>query len=479
LRELGLFRVFLGIEAGTEEALRNLGRRQTVAQNEQALAILNGLDIHTCFNLLLFNPDSTLEDFRGNIGFLRAHPDNPMNFCRTEVYAGTPLEAKLMAEGRREGSYWGYGYHIRDPRAQRAFELMHRHMFARHHTDENAQHLAMRVDYERQILADFFQCQDELRARVKTYVRAVNLASAGFLARLADFAAAGREPAAEELAAFRRDLAGDIRQREREAAALLAAIRQTAWRESQAGSFPLARIGVAASILLAAGTSAIGQVECERIARPMVPPATNAPDKASTNAPAKLPERPPDGDFNQIKGFLSIFAHVITPYMEASKDVDLEVWLGKDGHISFAALYKAGRGKDATSANPEKLGKDDQAKAEKLLAELGAAAFADREEATKELKAFGAAVIPAVQNFKHGQTDPEITGRCDQIIEALDCFAKVRDYNKLIAELKAIGLPPMPGLWGKRYLGTIRKADFDAALREDYAPCEMAPGPLD
>ena len=110
--EFGLFRVFLGIEAGTADSLRRIGHGQTPAQNERALEIVNRLDLHACFNLLLLNPDSTLEDFRANVAFLRGHCGNPMNFCRTEIYAGTPLELKLRREGRLLGDYWGYGYRI-------------------------------------------------------------------------------------------------------------------------------------------------------------------------------------------------------------------------------------------------------------------------------------------------------------------------------------------------------------------------------
>ena len=51
--EVGLFRVFLGSEAGTADSLRRLGPGQTPGQNERALKIVNRLDLHACFNLLL------------------------------------------------------------------------------------------------------------------------------------------------------------------------------------------------------------------------------------------------------------------------------------------------------------------------------------------------------------------------------------------------------------------------------------------
>ena len=54
--------------------------------------------------------------------------------------------------GRLPGSYWGYSYHIRDPRAQEAFEIMSRALFDHHHADNNPHHLIMQVDYECQLL---------------------------------------------------------------------------------------------------------------------------------------------------------------------------------------------------------------------------------------------------------------------------------------------------------------------------------------
>jgi hypothetical protein len=191
LKEFGLFRVFLGIEAGTAESLRRLGRGQTPDQNERALDIVNRLDLHACFNLLLLNPDSTLEDFRANVAFLRSHCGNPMNFCRTEIYAGTPLELKLRREGRLLGDYWGYGYRIRDDRAQEAFELIYVGLAGRHYGDNCVHHLTMRVDFERQVLQQFWGCPARLRQRAKDFVRRVNANSCDYLEEIAAAAATG------------------------------------------------------------------------------------------------------------------------------------------------------------------------------------------------------------------------------------------------------------------------------------------------
>ncbi len=195
LRDAGLFRVFLGIEAGTNESLRRLGRGQTFAENERALDIVNRLDIHAAFNLLLLNPDSTLEDLEANIAFLRAHPHNPMNFCRTEVYTGTPLERKLRREGRLRGDYWGWDYRIADPRAQSAFEVMYPAFEMRNYGVTALHHLTMAVDYEHQLLARFFGSRAELRKQVKDFIVEVNLNTCGHLETLCEGIRHGTSPA--------------------------------------------------------------------------------------------------------------------------------------------------------------------------------------------------------------------------------------------------------------------------------------------
>ena len=191
LKEWGLFRVFLGIEAGSVESLERLGRKQTLDDNQRAIDIVNKLGIHACFNLLLLNPDSTLEDFQTNVAFLRAHARNPMNFCRTEIYAGTPLESYMRREGRLMGDYWGYSYRIRDPRAQTVFEMMYACLQGRHYGDDCVNHLTMRVDYERQLLEHFWSCTSSLHQQVKDFICRVNLNSCDHLEAIAESADAG------------------------------------------------------------------------------------------------------------------------------------------------------------------------------------------------------------------------------------------------------------------------------------------------
>ncbi|HEY7699695.1 MAG TPA: radical SAM protein, partial [Vicinamibacteria bacterium] len=208
LKEMGLFRVFLGVEAGTSQALVQLGRGQEIEDNERALAIMRELDLHACFNLLLWNPDSTLEDVALNAEFLGRQTFHPLNFCRTEIYSGTPLESRLRQEGRLLGDYWGYDYVMRSPGAEESFVLAHRVFRERTHGATSLQHWAMMVDYHHQLLAHFGGSEWRLRRRVKRYVADVNRDTSRKLLTL--MRAVERGTADE---AFVRDLRTEVRER--------------------------------------------------------------------------------------------------------------------------------------------------------------------------------------------------------------------------------------------------------------------------
>jgi hypothetical protein len=166
--------------------------------------VLRRQRIHTCFNLLVFDPDSTLESIRTNVDFMRRQSWFPLNFCRTEVYGGTPLEARLRREGRLEGDWRGYTYTMTDPRAQAAFELF-RHLFwPRNFAFDGTHFGSMKLDYCYHLLGHFFPelATAALEERVKGLVHELNRHSASLMDRVLDFAASERradEAAAAEL----------------------------------------------------------------------------------------------------------------------------------------------------------------------------------------------------------------------------------------------------------------------------------------
>ena len=114
LKDLGLIRVFFGIESSSSEGLNSIGRRQTVEECETALKVALDLDISAQYTMMCFHPDATMETLRSDIAFMTHHEDHAFNFCRTEIYSGTPLEAKMIRDGRAKGDYVARTYDIAD-----------------------------------------------------------------------------------------------------------------------------------------------------------------------------------------------------------------------------------------------------------------------------------------------------------------------------------------------------------------------------
>jgi anaerobic magnesium-protoporphyrin IX monomethyl ester cyclase len=349
LKAIGLFRVFLGVEAGTAESLRQLGRGQSVDDNVRALEILARLDIHSCFNLLLLNPDSTLADLAANVEFLRKHPRHAMNFCRTEVYAGTPLERRLRREGRLRGDYWGYDYEIADARAQTAFEIIYPAFEARNYGDEGLHHLTMQIDYEQQLLRRFFGRHEALRRRVKRQIVAVNNNTCEHLraviARIPELdSRADRDAFAAEI---RGRVQRDNQRLGRQVNELLDQIRSlpsgpAARRRASSWMHAAARAGIAASVTLASGACKDKSHPTEMIAAPTLtssgPPP--APTEDASLPPAKDASLP-TGPAVLVKPTVrERLMPLLEQKLSPGQAVEIEIWVASDGSVSNARLHR-------------------------------------------------------------------------------------------------------------------------------------------
>ena len=189
LDDLGLFRVFLGVENASERGLRHLNRKCKLEEILTALKILNDFDIHIAYNLLMFEPDTLLSDILINLRFMERHMENPFNFCRAEVYAGTGLEEKLRQENRLLGDYFGFDYRIKDPSSEAFHQIANYAFFDRNFDDMGLHYLNMQVDFLFQVLRRF---QPELltmtlRGAVRNFVKETNLDTYQCLCQIYDF----------------------------------------------------------------------------------------------------------------------------------------------------------------------------------------------------------------------------------------------------------------------------------------------------
>jgi anaerobic magnesium-protoporphyrin IX monomethyl ester cyclase len=190
LDELGIFRVFLGVENASQRGLDNLNRKNTVLQIENALQILNDYDLHIAYNLLMFEPDTTMEDVLINLRFINRHVDNPFNFCRAEAYAFTGLEKKLRDDHILLGDYFGFDYRIKDAHVETFHKIANYAFFARNFSDYGLHYFNMEVDFSYLLLRRFFadRLNEELRGEVRSFIKETNLDTYRHLCRIYDLA---------------------------------------------------------------------------------------------------------------------------------------------------------------------------------------------------------------------------------------------------------------------------------------------------
>ncbi|MBP7864706.1 MAG: B12-binding domain-containing radical SAM protein [Acidobacteria bacterium] len=358
LKRMGLFRVFLGVEGSNAATLRRLGRGQGPDDNTRALGLLDALDLHVCFNLLVQDPDATLEDFRSHVAFIRTHANHPLNICRTEVYTGTPLEARLRGQGRLLGDYRGWDYRMGDPRSQRLFEIWWPAFEGRSHPVDCLHHLAMNVDFERQLAGHFFSLPADLDARSRDFVQTVNRNTAAHLDRAADRAespldATGVRQASRELAA---GVSRDNRELKVEGNRLLLQIRtacriQATSPERGPRGGRLSRVaswGLAAALAAGASTLTAAPEPCE-------PGKTEdstgpTPGKAVSQgaAPASAAEREaPKSLKKAIRSFLwdnsrDVFSFLLLTGNMLFQDLVATVHISDDGRIVLCRLVVGG-----------------------------------------------------------------------------------------------------------------------------------------
>ncbi|MGQ9682025.1 MAG: B12-binding domain-containing radical SAM protein [Anaerolineae bacterium] len=121
LRRLGLVRAYVGVEAGSAETLKRLGKGFRPADSLRALAALADLGIVADVRCLLFHPWTTWELLGEELAFWRgAAPYLPagLRFHELEVYPGTPLAAQLASCGRLQGEPWSPTYTTAHPRVE-------------------------------------------------------------------------------------------------------------------------------------------------------------------------------------------------------------------------------------------------------------------------------------------------------------------------------------------------------------------------
>jgi anaerobic magnesium-protoporphyrin IX monomethyl ester cyclase len=190
LKEIGLLRVFVGIENASGRQLRSLGRDSTVEDAQACLDMLREMGIYATFNILLFDPYTTLDDVAANLRFMRANLGTPFNWCKVEPYAGTALLRRYAQEGRLRGDYLGHDYAMDDPRARLLYDLLLPASYYRNFDYYGLANTNIGLGYHRQLLRHFYpdRCAPDLWRRAQAVVEAINGDTLSLLERALAFA---------------------------------------------------------------------------------------------------------------------------------------------------------------------------------------------------------------------------------------------------------------------------------------------------
>lgn len=120
---LNCIRCYIGVETDSEQGLETLRRWSKPRQNHAAIEVARELGLYVCFNMLVFDPDTTVETLMTNVEFMEFASDYPSNFGRVELYAGTPLLHRMQQEGRVRGDYMQWDYNLHDPVIERVYQI--------------------------------------------------------------------------------------------------------------------------------------------------------------------------------------------------------------------------------------------------------------------------------------------------------------------------------------------------------------------
>ncbi len=185
LRELGVIRLYVGVENASGPGAEHLNRGAQAKRIHEALEACREAGIFVCYNLLVFEPDATLDDVRTNIAFIRAHANHPMNFCRAEPYHGTPLHRRLERDSNLGGSYLGWNYRIGDTRTEMLFRISSAVFRQRNFDPEGVANRYMGLGYSMKLLEVFHEGPQEvfnaLQRRASDLTRGIATETADFL----------------------------------------------------------------------------------------------------------------------------------------------------------------------------------------------------------------------------------------------------------------------------------------------------------
>jgi radical SAM superfamily enzyme YgiQ (UPF0313 family) len=177
LADLGVIRLYVGVENASQAGGDHLRRGTQQNHVRNALKACREAGIFNCYNLLVFEPKTTIDDARENAEFIRDHADHPVNFCRAEPYHGTPLHLELSRDQDLGGSYLGWNYRIEDDASELLFRVCSAAFRERNFAPRGVANRYMGLGYAGNVLRRFYAGSkaERLRERARLLTRAISL----------------------------------------------------------------------------------------------------------------------------------------------------------------------------------------------------------------------------------------------------------------------------------------------------------------
>jgi anaerobic magnesium-protoporphyrin IX monomethyl ester cyclase len=147
----GLTHVYMGVESGDEQGLRNLNKMLEPEAHIRAGEILKRLSLSFDFGFMLLEPYSTIESARNNVAFLERFVGDGWSvasFCRMLPYAGAPVTECLRREGRLRGTPFDPDYDFLDPKLDIFYNWMLATFHTRNFTSAGLSQLLRSINFE-------------------------------------------------------------------------------------------------------------------------------------------------------------------------------------------------------------------------------------------------------------------------------------------------------------------------------------------
>jgi len=106
MKQHGLFKVYLGVEDGTDAGLLQMNKHLKATDNIKGIQILKNLGIGIDYGFMLFQPSSTYNTLNENLTFLDQICSDgymPASFLKMMPYLATKVEEELRNAGRLKG----------------------------------------------------------------------------------------------------------------------------------------------------------------------------------------------------------------------------------------------------------------------------------------------------------------------------------------------------------------------------------------